>query len=380
MSDHAARHPTTEKAPRSAGAIGLGAAVAIVVVLSGLLHFRAALSASPSPRPPMPVATVIFEVQEGYQRTVSYLGLVVAGRKADLGFEIPGKIITPPPRPGTPVKRGDILVQLDDSALQARLRATAADLQQVRVELELAQLKARRQADLIKTGAVSKDLYDETRLRALALQSRVDAETARLAILDIELEKSRLLAPYDGIVADRYAQEGAIVNPGAPVLKLLETAEQESHIGVSAERLAQLSPGDAYTVKLRDNTFQATLLSIRPDVDPMTRTATTVFAIPPEINALDGEAVTLELQETVTQSGGWLPIAALLEGGRGIWTVLRLESEGDNIRTVSEAVEVLQVNGDRAFVRGTLDSGTTVVANGTHRISPGALVNAQELN
>lgn len=365
---------------RKSNLLGLCAAVSIVAILSGLLHLRFALSADEQTRPPVPVSTMLYTVQPEYARTVSYLGLVVAGRKTDLGFEIAGKINTPPPRPGTPVKRGDTLVQLDDTALQARRRATAADLQQVQVELELAQLRARRQADLIKTGAVSKDAYDETRLRAQALQARVDADSARLATLDIELEKSRLVAPYDGIVADRYVQEGAIVNPGVPVLKLLETAAQEAHIGVSAERLAALRSGRTYTVRLRDKTFQAELLSVRPDVDPVTRTATAVFAIPPDMQVLDGEAVTLELREKVAESGGWLPIAALLEGNRGMWTVLRLEPEGEKIRAVSEVVEVLEVNGDRAYVRGTLANDTRVVASGTHRIRAGALIDPQELN
>tara|TARA_R110002124_G_scaffold50103_4_gene146177 strand:+ start:10246 stop:11328 length:1083 start_codon:yes stop_codon:yes gene_type:complete len=360
--------------------LGAGAAIAIVIVITGLLHFRAALSVNSGERMPLPVAATVFKVQDSYQRNVSYLGLVVAGRKADLGFEIPGMILSPPPRPGTPVKRGDILVELDNTALQARRSATAADLQQMRVELDLAQLKARRQADLIKTGAVSRDAYDDTRLRALALQSSVDAGTARLASLDIELQKSRLTAPYDGIVADRYVQQGAIVNPGMPVLKLLESAAQEAQIGVSAERAANLQPGSIYTLKLRDQTFQAQLLSVRPDVDRATRTAASVFALPADVDALDGEPVTLELQETVAEAGGWLPIAALQEGSRGIWTVLRLEPEGDHLRTVSEAVEVLEVKGDRAFVRGTLPSGVAVVASGLHRISAGTLVSAEGVN
>lgn len=362
------------------GLIGLGAAIAVIVILTALLNFREALSAGPAPRSPLPVTATVFEVQDNYTRTVSFLGLIVAGRKADLGFEISGLINSPPPRPGTPVKRGEVLVKLDDTALHARRRATAADLQQVRVELDLAQLKARRQADLIKTGAVSRDAYDDTRLHALALESRVDAESARLASIDIELGKTSLLAPYDGIIADRYVQQGAIVNPGVPVLRLLEAAEQEAQIGVSAERIAALQPGRLYPLKLRDNTFQAKLLSVRPDVEPTTRTATVVFSIPAQISALDGEAVTLELPQAVEATGGWLPIAALLEGSRGVWTVLRLEPEGENLRTVSEAVEVLEINGDRAFVRGTLAPGARVVASGMHRISPGARVTVQGAN
>jgi membrane fusion protein, multidrug efflux system len=356
--------------------IGILVAIFFVVTLTALLYFRVAISADRISKSPLPVATANFQVQEGYARTVSYLGLIVAGRKADLGFELPGMIASPPPRPGTPVKQGGVLVTLDNSALHSRRKSTAANLQQARVELELAQLKARRQENLIKTGAVSKDVYDETRLRALALESRVEAESARLGDIDIELEKSRLLAPYDGIVAERYVQQGAIVNPGVPVVRLLESAQQESHIGVSAERAGELMVGNAYTLKLRDNTFDAELLTIRPDVDPITRTATAVFSIPAQIEALDGEPVTLELQEPVSESGGWLPIASLLEGSRGVWTVLKLEPEGEYLRTVTEAVEVLAIDGDRAFVRGTLTTGSQVVASGMHRITPGVLVTA----
>jgi hypothetical protein len=76
-------------------------------------------------------------------------------------------------------------------------------------------------------------------------------------------------------------------------------------------------------------------------------------------------------------AGGWLPIAALLEGQRGVWTVLRVEPEDGSFRTAREAVEVLDIRGDQAYVRGTLASGSQVVANGVHRVTPGTLVSVQ---
>ena len=112
--------------------------------------------------------------------------------------------------------------------------------------------------------------------------------------------------------------------------------------------------------------------------DPVTRAATAVFAIPPRVRALDGEPVTLTLTETVAATGGWLPIAALQEGQRGVWTVLRLAPEADRFRTVREAVEVLDVQQDRAYVRGTLSPGDRVVASGVHRVTPGTPVLVEE--
>ena len=78
--------------------------------------------------------------------------------------------------------------------------------------------------------------------------------------------------------------------------------------------------------------------------------------------------------------GGWLPMAALLEGQRGTWNVLRIEADGELYRTVRESVEVLDIQGDRVYVLGTLPAGARVVADGVHRITPGTLVTVAEHN
>jgi membrane fusion protein, multidrug efflux system len=356
------------------GFVGVGAAVAIVIGLTGALHARFAMGEKPVPRTPLTVSAVSYEIQDGYQREVSYLGLISAGRKANLGFEIPGTIAEMPWREGSPVEKGEIIARLDDASLQASYRATNADLQQARSELELALLKARRQRELRESGAVSREAFDETRLRAQALESQVEAVTARLRSIEIQIEKASLRAPYAGIIADRFIHEGAVVNPGSPVVHFIETAGREANVGVAVSKAKALVVGNIYTLKLRGESFDSPLLSIRPDVDPVTRVTTTVFAIPPGINAVDGEPVTLTLGEEVPASGGWLPIAALLESSRGLWNVLRLEETTEGTRTVRETVEVLEIQGDQAYVIGTLANGSTVVANGVHRTTPGTLV------
>lgn len=368
----------TRRPSRRGTAAGVAVAALTAATVTFILHARVAMTGAPPTGEPLTVAALSFRHQESYERPVSYLGLVVAGRKADLGFEIPGQVASLPPRQGTPVAAGEVIASLDDATLQARRRATAAELERVRAELELAQLKSDRQRELRDTGAVSREAFDETRLRARALAAQVETETARLASIDIELRKSRLVAPYAGVIADRYVSQGAVVSPGTPVVRLLETTAQEAHIGVAPARAARLVAGERHTLTLRGESFEAELLSVRPDVDPVTRAATAVFAIPPGVRALDGEPVSLTLTETVRAAGGWLPIAALQEGQRGLWTVLKLEPDEDRFRTVREAVEVLDVQQDRAYVRGTLAPGDRVVASGLHRLTPGTRVLVEE--
>ncbi|RLQ22917.1 efflux RND transporter periplasmic adaptor subunit [Seongchinamella sediminis] len=364
----------TGKNSRLPGLIGVVLAAIITIGLTGLLHARLAMGDKPVDRVPLTVATTPYHLQDSYQRKVSYLGLVAAGRKARLGFEIAGTIAELPWREGSPVARGQLIARLDDASLQASYRATSADLAQARSELELAKLKARRQAELRETGAVSREAVDETRLRAKALESRVEAVAARLRSIEIQIDKATLRAPYAGVIADRFVQEGAVVNPGTPVVQLIETAGREANIGVAVAKARSLQPGSEYTLRLRGKTFASSLLTVRPDVDPVTRVTTAVFAIPEGIDAVDGEPITLIMEETVQGRGGWLPIAALLESSRGLWTVLRLEPSAEGMRTAREVVEVLETQGDMAYVRGSLGDGSQVVATGVHRTTPGTLV------
>ncbi|MEE4144537.1 MAG: efflux RND transporter periplasmic adaptor subunit [Halieaceae bacterium] len=377
MSQHP-RLPGTWPGRKSSTVIGIAAAIAIVAVVTGMLEARVALTAGVEPKNPLAGARVRFELQDSYFRPVSYLGLVTAGRKATLGFEIPGQIAALDLREGDPVEQGQMLARLDTDALQARRKATAAELAQARTELELARLKSGRQKELSATGAVSKEAFDDTRLRAQALASQVEAVEARLASIDIELEKSRLLAPYDGVIADRHVYQGAVVSAGTPVVRLVELTNQEARIGVPADMAGRLEIGSMYTLTLRDQSLQARLLTVRPDVDPVTRTTSAVFAIPAGVKALDGEPITLDYREQVRMRGGWLPMAALLEGQRGTWNVLRIEPDGELYRTSRESVEVLDVQGDRVYVFGTLPDGAWVVADGIHRITPGTLVRLAE--
>lgn len=367
-------HARDRSRDRLSGILGVGGALLIVIALTTALHARFAMGEKPNPRTPLPVEATGYSLEQSFERSVSYLGLVSAGRKANLGFEIPGTVAELPWREGSPVNAGELIARLDDSALQARFRATEAELAQARSELELARLKAKRQKELRETGAVSKQSFDETRLAAQALSSRVEAVSAQLQSIDIQIRKAELRAPYAGVIADRFVHEGAVVNPGTPVVRFIETAGREANIGVAVDKADSLVLGDSYTLKLRGQAFQSTLLSVRPDVDPVTRVTTVVFEIPNHIVAVDGEPVTLQLTESVPVSGGWLPISALLEGGRGLWTVLRLQQTDAGITTQREVVEVIEIRGNKAFVRGSLPHGSRVVASGVHRITPGTRV------
>ncbi len=355
-------------------AIGVVVAVAATFALTSLLYWRVDAAPPKARMEPMPVATVTFHSQPGFKRQRHFLGLVEADKRADLGFESAGQIADIAVNEGTTVTAGEVLAALDSRRLQAERRAAAAEMDTLLADLELAQLRAGRQKDLQASGAVSREAYDETRLRAEALRAQRKAVAARLQQIDIELEKQSLRAPYDGVVAALYQDAGAVTSPGTPVLRLIQSHVREAHIGIAPEMAGDLKPGNTYALHWRQQELPAVLRGVRPDVDPATRAAIAVFNLPAEPLLLDGESISLALPSYIDESGGWLPLSALLEGQRGIWNVLAVTPIENGFVTRREVVEVLELRDDIAYVRGTLEDGQMVVADGVHRIAPGSPV------
>ncbi|MBN7798357.1 efflux RND transporter periplasmic adaptor subunit [Parahaliea mediterranea] len=353
---------------------GVALAIALGALLTAVLRWRADASAPVARIEAMPVATVTFHEQSGYQQQRQFLGVVEAAQRADLAFESTGQIARIEVREGSRVEAGEVLARLDDRRLRAQRAAAAAEQETLQAELELARLKAQRQQDLQASGAVSREAYDETRLRAQALVAQGKAVAAELQRIDIELQKLQLRAPYGGIVAARYRDAGAVAGAGEPVLRLIQTGAREAHIGVAPEMAAALRAPQHHTLLWRDREVPATLRAVRPDVDPATRAAVAVFDLPEDLDALDGEAITLRLPRAIAEPGGWLPVSALLEGQRGVWNALAVRQRDGHSVTTREVVEVLALRSDQAYVRGTLRDGQVVVADGIHRIAPGSPV------
>ena len=323
---------------------------------------------------PLPVEVVTFTSEDSYLRTGSFMGVVRAANDSIVGFEVAGTINTMAAREGQHVQAGTPLAALDTDRRQAQLRAAEAELNRLESQLELAQLQFKRVTDIEQRGLASQQELDEARLNANALLASKTAMHARLDSAKLEIEKSTLLAPFDGVVAERLAHEGAVVNAGSPVLRLVASSAFEAHIGVPSEVGATLQVGKNYRLTVAGAQVSARLRAIRNDVDAATLTVGAVLELPPETRLNAGENVVLELEEAVSAHGGWVPMSALIAGDRGLWNVLVVEERDGHAIALRESVEVVYNREDRAFVRGTLRENALVIATGLQRLSPGSRV------
>ena len=353
------------------------AATAIVAITFGgisALHLRAQSASSAAPPAPLPVETAVVEMTDAYAVQERFAGRLEAAREASLAFERSGLVVEVALDEGERVAAGDVVARLDLDPLRAQRDRLVARRNEASANLELAQLTAERQQRLAKQGHSSQQRYDEARLEVSAIRAGIAQIDAEIRALDIDIAKSEVKAPFAGTIAARFVDEGNIVQVGTPVLHLLETGRLQARIGLPPRLVGQLQADQTYALQANGREVAARLRAIRPDLATGTRTVPVLFEIDGTAAAPLGEVVTLEIERQVPEQGSWLPIAALSEGQKGLWTVFTVvEQDGERV-TQREAVEILHVANDRVYVRGSLTDGAIVVRNGLNRIAPGQRV------
>lgn len=410
--------------------LGVGTACLLLGVsaVGGACDGREADSTAPEPRA-VPVAVETLQRRDGYAVERYFTGRIVARRTSDLGFERGGKVVEILVDEGQRIAAGAAIARLDTALLearravaQARLDAALAQrdeliagarpfvMEQARAlvrerEAELGELVLRhgRVAELLERRVAAQSEFDEierqkdaararetvarqalaeleagARQERLAAQAAVVAqEEARVAELNLELQKSTLFAPYDAVVSLRRLDEGTVVDAGTTVVRLVEDAAPEARIGVPESVAGRFVVGEEIVVQVGSRRETAEVVALLPELDPITRTRPVFVRLSQP--AVPGEIVRLLARETVEAEGFWIPISALTRAPRGLWSCYALEDDGRITRVSRRLLEVIFTDGERAYVSGTLHDGDRIVRSGTDRVVAGQRVEvAQE--
>ncbi|MCK4511300.1 efflux RND transporter periplasmic adaptor subunit, partial [bacterium] len=208
-----------------------------------------------------PVETVEV-VYSAVSPVLTYTGTVLPVRKALLGAQIQGPIEKLHVDAGDEVREGDLLVELASEQL------TQAEARYVAVEKDWERMKS-----LLQKGAVTEQVFDQT-----------DASyQAARATYDMVLEATRIRAPFDGVITERFFDEGEVftlmpvATPKPAILELSNIDEVKILVEVAAKERPLARVGlpaevtvDAYPRRI----FRGTLKRIDPGLDRMSRTST----------------------------------------------------------------------------------------------------------
>jgi HlyD family secretion protein len=297
---------------------------------------------------PDPVQVVVKPVDRGVvERTVANTraGTVKACRRAKLSPSIGGQISKLPIHEGDTVKSGDLLIEIwnQDLAAEVELAVSEAEAARARAKAaclnaDVAQRDATRIVNLHKTGAISEEKADKAATEAKALSADCEAakasalmSQARVGVTKATLARTRLIAPFNGVVAEINGELSEYVTPSPlgiatpPVVDLIDNTCFYVTAPIDEVDVPNIEPGMTARVSLDafgDRRFAGKVRRIAPYVLDREKQARTVdvevdFTLPTDIREmLAGYSADVEIILDVRKNTLRIPTEAVLEGNR----------------------------------------------------------------
>lgn len=236
---------------------------------------------------------------------VEAVGTVRAAQSSDLASQMMGTIVEIRVREGDRVRRGQVLVAIDDAQPRAALdRATAAvtaaqqQLAAADSDLSLAESTLKRYQTLYDRKSVSPQEFDEVKARqqsALARRDMLQADQtqakAALAQARASLDYTRIRAPFDGIVTAKKADTGSLATPGMPVLTVEDVRRYRLEVTVNENDLRYVRIGQSVplVIDALDNAeWQGKIDEIVPAADASTRSFLVKVDLPADMRLRSG--------------------------------------------------------------------------------------------
>ena len=241
-------------------------------------------------------------------------GNIAAWQEADISTETTGlKLTAVYVNVGDSVKRGQVLAQFSEDIPSADLSQQRANQAEASATLVEATHNAERALALAGTGAMSEQQITQYKTAALTAKARLDAANAALNRQQLNLQKTRITAPDDGIISARNATLGAVIPAGQSLFSLIRQNRLEWRAELTAEQLAQIHTGQIAQINLPNQQISsAKVRIIAPTIDPQTRLGMAYVDIPAHTAAQAGMYVSGTFILGTRRNIG-LPASAIIE-------------------------------------------------------------------
>jgi membrane fusion protein (multidrug efflux system) len=175
--------------------------------------------------PPPPLVQVTPVTQADVPIYHEWVGSMDGLVNAQIRAQVTGYLLTQDYREGDPIKKGDMLFQIDPRPFQAVLDQAKGTLAQAEARLGKTELDVKRYAPLVKDRAISQEEYDDAVQANLEAKAAVVSAKAQLEQAQLNLGFTRITSPIDGIASIARAQIGDLVGPGTGELTTVSTID-----------------------------------------------------------------------------------------------------------------------------------------------------------
>ena len=368
--------------------------------------------------------TTAAAIKRDLPRFFEATGSLAGDQQTDVAPQTAGKVVAVGVDIGSYVRRGQTLVQLDESELKLRVDQAAVQVEQAKanvrqaeekiglrpgqafdpnrvaevaaakVTFELAEKNLQRAEKLIESGDVSRSFYDEQRARrdqlkeqyevalAQARQNYAAVDVARtsvanaqsqLALMRKNLSYAVIPAPIDGFVTERTADLGEYVSPLQKVVTIVRTNPLRIRIDVPEQAIREVKVGQSVSIMTSawpDKNFAGRIARIAPNVSATSRTLTVEAEIENSSNALKpGQFATVRILQEQAEPAVLIPARAVVSDA-GVNRVYVIK----NGHAEQRLVQTGQTDGDLIEIRNGVAADEQVATSNLEQLTDGIAI------
>lgn len=352
--------------------------------------------------PVPPIAQVVQAERTTERVRVAAMGTVLAAKRVVLQPEVSGRIVGQSSQllPGGLFRKGDIILRIDPRDYETAVKQQEAAVEQARLEVQLEkgrQVIAQREWKLLEEDIALDQASQELALRKPQrknAQVSLEAAESTLEQARLQLERTRVYAPFNAVVQEELVDEGQLVNPQTRLATLIGTDQFWVQVSIPVDRLRWLAFSGTEGTDASDVTViqevsgdaqierPARLVRLLGDLDPVGRMARVLVEIddpldlesdanPHTIPLMLGAYVRVEIKGKSVEEVFAVPRTSIREGDQ-VWIM----DEED--RLVFRPVEVLHRSKDRVLIRNGLEGGERIVTNRIPSPLPGMKLRTEQ--
>ncbi|HEY0652838.1 MAG TPA: efflux RND transporter periplasmic adaptor subunit [Chryseosolibacter sp.] len=313
--------------------------------------------------PATPVDAVVLQ-PEALNEELEVTGNLLANQHVEIVSELTRKVTQVHVREGSHVRKNELLFQLDDADLQAQL-------QRLRQQEKLASLNETRMKDLIQNDAIVQQDYDEAFTNLKVLQAQIDE-------LLVTLDKTRIVAPFDGQVGMINTHRGAVVSVNTTLTDIEDNSILKLEFSVPEKYAHKIALGSKQEFRIAsdEQRYHATVYAKSPGLNSETRNLKIrAHATNPNQRLLPGQSARVSLTLGAGTDAVLVPSHALIPSPEG-YSVLKATHGIAQLQPVEIGLRKLK----SVEIKNGLTAGDTVIVSNLLRIGSGSPIHIVTLN
>jgi len=248
--------------------------IGAVAVIAALIFIPAKKPAEAQVALAQPALTVMVAPPEprNWPHKITATGSVQAWQEAIIGAEVGGlRLAQVWVNVGDEVKKNQVLARFSDEMVVLELQQLQAVLAESRAHLVEAEMKETSAKKLQESGVMSTQMATQHLSAAQMARAQVDAAEARIQAQKLRLSYTKVLAPDDGIISMRTATEGAVLQTGSELFRLIRRNKYEWRAEVSEGQLPKIKVGQKAVLQIEQGTVNGVVKRISPVIDSQSR-------------------------------------------------------------------------------------------------------------